>query len=159
VYQPYYNNNSTCNGNKFADGTPKVEYGVFFTSPTNGLPSKIPKKKTKSGTPSNHSPNKKKNIINITHNTNTGSQLPDDFAIRKQRVKTELCMHYTQTKTCPFGDCCTYAHGEDELQIKTLADLQRNCLIDDVENYRTKPCFTFVAIGSWYVIIEILLVI
>lgn len=127
-------------------------YDLTPVSPTKKSSAAIsPKKKSKLGLPSKRSPNKKKTSINGNSglNVTAGSTPPEDTASRKQRVKTELCMHYMQSKACPFGDSCTYAHGEDELQTKTLADLQKNCLLDDVENYRTKPCFTFVAMGSW----------
>jgi len=70
---------------------------------------------------------------------------------RKQRLKTELCMHWTNGRECPFGDTCTYAHGEHELQITKLLDFQRAGLIEDAQTYRTKPCWTWVATGSWYV--------
>jgi hypothetical protein len=152
--QPYHNNNNKCNRNIVSEGNLNIGYTVVSASPTHGFPFKMTKKKSKNVPPPIQSTNKKKNTISVNPNIITGSPQSDDSAIRKQRVKTELCMHYVQNKTCPFGDSCTYAHGEDELQIKTLADLQRNCLIDDVENYRTKPCFTFVAIGSWYVVFK-----
>ena len=69
---------------------------------------------------------------------------------RKSRVKTELCMHYIKRTPCPFGSHCTYAHGEDELQLTKLMDLHRAGLAD-CETYRTKPCLTWVSTGSWYV--------
>lgn len=78
-----------------------------------------------------------------SHSTST-----EDVA-RKQRVKTELCMHYSSGRVCPFGLNCTYAHGEAELQMTKLMDLQRAGLIEDVDTYRTKPCLTWVATGSW----------
>jgi len=37
---------------------------------------------------------------------------------RKAKVKTELCLHYTRGKKCPFGDKCNYAHGEEELKVR-----------------------------------------
>ena len=76
------------------------------------------------------------------------SPYPDDTG-RKQRVKTELCMHYLRGNPCPFGSGCTYAHGEDELQMTKLMDLHRAGLIEDVDTYRTKPCLTWVMTGSW----------
>ncbi len=76
------------------------------------------------------------------------STITEDIS-RKQRVKTELCMHYTSGRICPFGSNCTYAHGEAELQMTKLMDLQRAGLIEDVEMYRTKPCLTWVTTGSW----------
>jgi hypothetical protein len=60
-----------------------------------------------------------------------------------------LSQHYEKGNPCPFGANCTYAHGVEELQMTKLMDLQRAGLIDDVETYRTKPCLTFVATGSW----------
>lgn len=88
--------------------------------------------------------------------SSTGSN-PADDPNRKQRLKTELCMHYRKGKKCPFGERCTYAHGEEELQLTKLMDMQRAGLIEDFESYRTKPCWTFVATGSWYVSFHFLL--
>lgn len=75
----------------------------------------------------------------------------DDDSVRKSRIKTEMCMHYSNNRPCPFGANCTYAHGEEELQMTKLIDLHNAGLID-VDTYRTKPCLTWVATGSWYVI-------
>lgn len=80
-----------------------------------------------------------------SHSTTT---IADDAA-RKQRVKTELCMHWSSGRVCPFGTHCTYAHGEAELVMTKLMDLQSAGLIEDAETYRTKPCLTWVATGSW----------
>ena len=68
---------------------------------------------------------------------------------RKQRIKTELCMHFSKDGNCPFGSECTYAHGEVELKKKRLMELLREGLIEDVTTYRTRSCFTWVTTGSW----------
>jgi len=72
-------------------------------------------------------------------------------ATRKTRIKTEMCMHYLQNRPCPFASTCIYAHGEEELQMTKLIDLDEAGLID-VDTYRTKPCLTWVMTGSWYAI-------
>ena len=72
----------------------------------------------------------------------------EDDKSRKQRVKTELCMHYSSGKPCPFRENCTYAHGEEELQMTKLVDLHRAGLVD-MDTYRTNPCLTWVTTGSW----------
>ena len=71
--------------------------------------------------------------------------------IRKSRLKTEMCLHFINNTSCPFGANCTYAHGEEELQLTKLMDLHEAGLVD-VATYRTVPCLTFVSTGSWYVL-------
>ena len=87
--------------------------------------------------------------------TPTGKKSPfksnaDDESVRKSRIKTEMCMHYRSGRPCPFGANCTYAHGEEELQMTKLMDLHKAGLVDK-DTYRIKPCLTWVATGSWYV--------
>jgi len=67
---------------------------------------------------------------------------------RSAKVKTELCRHYNTPKGCPFGEKCNYAHGDHELKLTKLMDLERAGLID-VEIFRTHPCQTWVATGAW----------
>lgn len=74
----------------------------------------------------------------------------DQDPIRKSRIKTEMCLHFINKTSCPFGANCTYAHGEEELQLTRLMDLHEAGLVD-AGTYRTVPCLTFVATGSWYV--------
>jgi hypothetical protein len=89
---------------------------------------------------------------NGSNSPSTSTSIFDDDSVRKSRLKTEMCMHYSNNRPCPFGANCTYAHGEEELQMTKLLDLHDAGLID-VDTYRTKPCLTWVATGSWYVIL------
>jgi hypothetical protein len=91
------------------------------------------------------SPFVKNSHANSISSNNNGA---DDDSVRKSRLKTEMCMNYASNRPCPFGANCTYAHGEEELQMTKLLDLSKAGLID-VETYRTKPCLTWVATGSW----------
>lgn len=67
---------------------------------------------------------------------------------RSAKVKTEICRNFMSDKGCPFGDKCNYAHGENELKFTKLMDLERAGLVD-VEIFRTHPCPTWVATGTW----------
>ncbi len=67
---------------------------------------------------------------------------------RSAKVKTELCRNFNSAKGCPFGDKCNYAHGENELKFTRLMDLERAGLVD-IEIFRTHPCSSWVATGSW----------
>ena len=78
------------------------------------------------------------------------NQSKEEDLNRRSRLKTELCFHYVNGTECPYGQNCTYAHGEDELQLTKLADLHHAGLAD-MQTYRTKPCLTWTATGSWYV--------
>lgn len=53
-----------------------------------------------------------------------------------------------QSGICQYADKCNYAHGKDDLKFQTLLELD-NGGVTDVEIYRTRVCFTWVATGSW----------
>ena len=67
---------------------------------------------------------------------------------RKSKIKTELCRNFMQSGLCQYADKCNYAHGKDDLKFQTLLELD-NGGVTDVEIYRTRVCFTWVATGSW----------
>jgi hypothetical protein len=119
--------------------TPQDPTTVVAVRPKTGRKSPFAKSYTAFTNPSAPSP---------TNSTATGNL--DDDSVRKSRMKTEMCMNWANNRPCPFGAQCTYAHGEDELQMTKLLDLHQAGLID-VDTYRTKPCLTWVATGSWYV--------
>ena len=72
----------------------------------------------------------------------------NDDTGRKQRVKTELCMHIKRGTSCPFGKECVFAHSEEELRLTKLVDLVRAGMVNG-ETFRVLPCETFVSTGSW----------
>ena len=86
--------------------------------------------------------------INTCQFISGSGSLEEDDIVRKTRIKTEMCFHYANGRPCPYGADCTYAHGEEELQMTKLVDLHHAGLID-VESFRTRPCFTWIATGSW----------
>ena len=87
-------------------------------------------------------------LTDLASKKNARSSREED-PVRKSRLKTEMCMHYENGTHCPFGANCTYAHGEEELQMTKLMDLHRAGLVE-LDTYRTKPCLTWISTGSWY---------
>lgn len=65
--------------------------------------------------------------------------------------KIELCRSFPNSFECKFGDSCSFAHSYDELQLQTFRERAEKGLIhmDFIETYRSRPCFDFVATGSW----------
>ena len=52
------------------------------------------------------------------------------------KYKTELCKTYSETKECPYGSKCRFAHGKDELFSKNKGN-----------NYKKKECKSFSEFG------------
>jgi hypothetical protein len=52
------------------------------------------------------------------------------------KYKTELCKTYSETKKCPYGFKCRFAHGKEELNSKNTGN-----------NYKKKSCKTFLENG------------
>eukprot|EP00978_Attheya_sp_CCMP212_P002163 scaffold4463_cov51-Attheya_sp.AAC.6 len=75
------------------------------------------------------------------------NSIPEDPK-RRSKMKSELCSHFMKNGKCPYEDGCHYAHGEDELQHKTLGHLKDAGLVD-VDTYRTRPCLSWVSTGAW----------
>eukprot|EP01016_Furgasonia_blochmanni_P001156 TRINITY_DN1042_c0_g1_i1.p1 TRINITY_DN1042_c0_g1~~TRINITY_DN1042_c0_g1_i1.p1 ORF type:complete len:230 (-),score=33.79 TRINITY_DN1042_c0_g1_i1:237-926(-) len=48
----------------------------------------------------------------------------------KRKFKTELCKNWQLRGSCKFEDKCCFAHGKEELKVKTHLH----------SNYKTKPC-------------------
>lgn len=61
-----------------------------------------------------------------------------------------MCMYIARGRTCPFGNTCNYAHYPSDVKLASFKNRIELGLIDN-ETYRNKPCFDFVATGSWYV--------
>ena len=52
------------------------------------------------------------------------------------KYKTELCKTFSETKQCPYGSKCRFAHGKDELFSKNKGN-----------NYKKKECKSFSEFG------------
>jgi hypothetical protein len=63
-------------------------------------------------------------------------------------MKTEFCKFILKNQRCKFGSLCNFAHSEREMNYKTLFARHDAGLLDK-ETLRTRPCFDFVATGSW----------
>jgi hypothetical protein len=83
----------------------------------------------------------------IPYKKRFNNSVPEDPK-RRSKMKTELCSHFMRNGKCPYEDGCHYAHGEDELQHKTLGHLKDAGLVD-VDTYRTRPCLSWVSTGAW----------
>ena len=59
---------------------------------------------------------------------------PLDF---KLKYKTELCKYWKLGSECPYTESCAFAHGYDEMQVKTHLP----------QNYKTKECKNFITNG------------
>jgi hypothetical protein len=70
-------------------------------------------------------------IGSTTVSSTTTENNADDCStvVRKVKLKTEMCLHYLNNTPCPFGSACTYAHGEEELQLTKLMDLHAAGLV------------------------------
>jgi len=92
--------------------------------------------------------------IETPSSVNAPPMIPQSFkndVHRQKKVKTELCKYYLNgsVSKCPFGSKCNYAHGEKELKYSTLHEMKHAGLVEDVNIYRTHPCFSFVSAGAW----------
>jgi hypothetical protein len=48
---------------------------------------------------------------------------PSAKRIRPDLYKTTICAHFASSNTCPFGDNCVYAHGEEELRPRNASEV------------------------------------
>ena len=62
--------------------------------------------------------------------------------------KTELCLNFSKNVTCPHWPNCKFAHGTSELRSISPDCIESEMGID-ISTYRTRPCFDYVATGSW----------
>eukprot|EP00957_Ditylum_brightwellii_P165221 12579638-Ditylum_brightwellii.AAC.1 len=67
----------------------------------------------------------------------------------KPKYKTELCENFIKYGWCKYKLSCDYAHGEDELRLKTLLERHDAGLLD-LETFRTKLCIDHIITGKWY---------
>ena len=68
---------------------------------------------------------------------------------RKGQEKTELCTFlFDKLVECPFGEKCAFAHGKDELKVRSFSDYDIQHL-SDAHQFRSRPCCDLLSMGSW----------
>ena len=86
------------------------------------------------------------------HSNSSNGTTPKPQTFDNKKKKTELCEHFMKTGSCPYGEKCHYAHGEnDRVRYETAEEMREAGLIKDAENYMCRPCLIFVSTGAWYV--------
>lgn len=69
--------------------------------------------------------------------TNSSGLGENKSSVNTELYKTELCSTFTKTGSCPYGNKCQFAHGENELK-----------LVNRGSKYRSKPCANWSKTGS-----------
>jgi hypothetical protein len=64
------------------------------------------------------------------------------------RMKTELCKYAVAgSNLCPYKERCAFAHSISELKFCKFSDHVAD--LDEASFFRSRPCFDWVALGSW----------
>lgn len=69
--------------------------------------------------------------------TNSSGLGENKSSVNTELYKTELCSTFTKTGSCPYGNKCQFAHGENELK-----------LVNRGSKYRSKPCANWSKTGA-----------
>jgi len=67
------------------------------------------------------------------------------LGIVKTNAKTELCRNWPN---CFYGETCAFAHGEEELRVQSLTEMQKTGRIPKAEKFRCYPCHNWIATGA-----------
>jgi len=105
--------------------SPSISYAASLTTPSiaqSGVAGREPLTKGEhggsSGTPAATTP------------SNAPAPSPPPLgSVKRDLVKTELCLNYKTTGHCPYGDRCFFAHGESDLRSRTRAP-----------TFKSQPC-------------------
>ena len=79
----------------------------------------------------------------------TSYQYNGTSAVKVEKEKTVMCENILRIGYCPHGKTCKFAHSDKELRTETYATANLWGLCHNA--YRSRPCFTFVATGKWWV--------
>jgi len=72
-------------------------------------------------------------------------------SILKQKFKTQMCKHYTESGVCPLQHYCQFAHGKEELRdpADPLPNGVGKTILGAVHsNYKTQPCKNWMKTGE-----------
>lgn len=87
--------------------------------------------------------NKTSNQNNIMNKTKLKKHAKEHFDKKKEKendpkYKSELCKTFIETKFCPYGNSCRFAHGKSDLM-----EIDNNYHKEEIQKYKRKNCVSF----------------
>ncbi|ONH65066.1 mRNA decay factor CTH1 [Cyberlindnera fabianii] len=102
---------------------------------------KLQQSPTEKNAQANNNQNNTQNNNNNNNNTTTQAKSShsseNKSTVNTELYKTELCTTFLKSGSCPYGNKCQFAHGENELKV-----------VERGSKWRSKPCANWTKTGS-----------